>query len=89
MLPALSSHADLPCSKRRGSSQPRDNTVTVPHFPNEIWAEIHTHIPPETVIKLIGVNRYFFDAAMNEIYKVIPVTNSDDVEQNRRLQELQ
>ncbi|XP_006462496.1 hypothetical protein AGABI2DRAFT_119352 [Agaricus bisporus var. bisporus H97] len=58
----------------------------MPELPFEIWGEIHSYLTPDESKKLIGVNRYFFEAGMDEIYKEIRVYNVDD---NRILQQLQ
>lgn len=59
-------------NKRRKAFHKRKN---MPELPFEIWGEIHSYLTPDESKKLIGVNRYFFEAGMDEIYKEIRVYN--------------
>ncbi|KAF9443552.1 hypothetical protein P691DRAFT_405774 [Macrolepiota fuliginosa MF-IS2] len=57
-------------------------------LPNEIWAEIHTYLPPNHELSMIGFNRYFFEVAMDRIYETVCMSDIDDREQTKVLQQL-
>ncbi|KAF9441389.1 hypothetical protein P691DRAFT_684047 [Macrolepiota fuliginosa MF-IS2] len=73
-------------NKQRSGSSSNDNLSL--DLPNEIWAEVHSHLPTEDVVKLMGLNRYFFKEARNEIYRTITISDADDTKQVRVLQRL-
>ncbi|KAF9441391.1 hypothetical protein P691DRAFT_766342 [Macrolepiota fuliginosa MF-IS2] len=58
------------------------------NFPNEIWAEICAYLPPDNELSMIGLNRYFFEVAMDKIYGTVCMSDIDDREQTKVLQQL-
>ncbi|TFK70984.1 hypothetical protein BDN72DRAFT_895964 [Pluteus cervinus] len=52
--------------------------IRMPDLPIELWLDILSYLPPGSTRKLLGVNRTFFELAMNEIYQRISFTEDND-----------
>ncbi|KAF9448704.1 hypothetical protein P691DRAFT_668885 [Macrolepiota fuliginosa MF-IS2] len=59
----------------------------VADLPVELWLEILSHLPQGTLPKMIGINRYLFEAGMDELYKEINLEAGAKVE--RYVEQLQ
>lgn len=64
-------------------------SLNVPELPNELWLQICDYLPPGVVVKNMGLNRVFYESAMNIVYREIYVADAEDETQNFRLKELQ
>lgn len=56
-------------------------------FPPELWSEIVTYLPRSDLRKMIGVNRFLFELALNYIYEEVRFT-SDDKQMSKVLEQL-
>ncbi|KAJ3571204.1 hypothetical protein NP233_g3905 [Leucocoprinus birnbaumii] len=57
-------------------------------LPYEIWDEICSYLPAGYAVKMIGVNRYFFEVGMNSIYGTVCISDIGDKEQSKALNQL-
>ncbi len=46
-------------------------------FPPELWSEIVAYLPRCDMRKMIGVNRFLFELALNDIYEEVRFTSDD------------
>ena len=46
-------------------------------LPNELWQDIQQYIPRSQHRKLIGVNRFFFEQAMDSLYAEVRLIDDD------------
>lgn len=59
-------------------------------LPAEIWLHIISFLPRGKVRKLIGLNRVFYDAAMDEIFREVHLRANNDSWRNlERLTQIQ
>lgn len=56
-------------------------------FPPELWSEIVAYLPRSDLRKMIGVNRFLFELALNYIYEEVRFT-SDDKQMSKVLEQL-
>ena len=46
-------------------------------FPPELWLEIVAYLPRSDMRKMMGVNRFLFELALNDIYEEVRFTSED------------
>ncbi|KJA16056.1 hypothetical protein HYPSUDRAFT_91565 [Hypholoma sublateritium FD-334 SS-4] len=56
-------------------------------FPPELWSEIIDYLPRGDLRKMIGVNRFLFELALNDLYEEVRFT-SDDKHMSRVFEQL-
>ncbi|EAU86666.2 hypothetical protein CC1G_07324 [Coprinopsis cinerea okayama7 len=49
----------------------------VPDLPVELWLQIAEFLKPEDKVRLLGVNRLFFELAMDQLYRNLSLVSSD------------
>lgn len=49
----------------------------IPDLPIELWIEVLSYLPPGSVRKVIGLNRYLFERGMDEIYEEVQMVAND------------
>ena len=50
---------------------------TTPDLPVELWIEILSYLPRTALHKLIGVNRFLFELALDDIYEGVRFIEGD------------
>jgi hypothetical protein len=63
--------------------------TTVPPLPSELWMIIAELIGPVELHKLLGVNRVFFELAMDNRYREVNLIGSDPISLFRKVDSLQ
>ena len=56
-------------------------------LPPELWSEIVSYLPKGDLRKMLGVNRFLFELALNDIYEEVRFT-SDDKNMERIFEQL-
>lgn len=50
----------------------------IPDLPSELWIKILSYLSPYSVHNLLGVNRLFFDFAMDELHRRFDVVEANE-----------
>lgn len=57
-------------------------------LPIELWLEIFSYLPRKSRRKAIGINRFFFELVLDELYEELRIV-ADDTETLHRFSQLQ
>ena len=54
-----------------------DETKSNPDLPIELWLEILSYLPRAFILRMMGINRVFFNLALLEKYQEVRFINDD------------